>query len=65
LALSYDLNYKELGKFADNLLNLRHPDWESSPEIAETLLAKLKQESAFKLKFPQDDVFLFTRVLSN
>jgi hypothetical protein len=62
---SHDLNYEELGKFTSILLNLRHPGWGSSPEIAETLLAKLKQESAFKLKFSQDDVFLFIRVLSN
>ncbi|MFM2313579.1 MAG: hypothetical protein RLZZ04_2855 [Cyanobacteriota bacterium] len=62
---SQDLNYEELGKFEYILLNLRHPGWKSSPEIAGTLLAKLKQESAFKLKFQPDDVFLFIRVLSN
>jgi hypothetical protein len=60
-----DLNYKELGKFEYILLNLRHPGWGSSPKIAEALFAKLKQTSKFQLKFQQDDVFLFTRVLSN
>ena len=57
-----DLNPEELEKFAYILLNLRHPGWGSSPEIAEALLAKLKQASTFELRFRQDDVFLFTRI---
>ena len=57
-----DFDPEELEKFAYILLNLRHPGWGSSPEIAEALLAKLKQASTFELKFRQDDVFLFTRI---
>lgn len=57
-----DFDPEELEKFAYILLNLRHPGWGSSPEIAEALLAKLKQASTFELKFQQDDVFLFTRI---
>jgi uncharacterized membrane protein len=60
-----NLKSEELGEFAYVLLNLRHPGWGSSPEIAEALFAKLNRESAFKLKFQQDDVFLFIRVLRN
>jgi Predicted membrane protein (DUF2079) len=60
-----NLKSEELGKFAYILLNLRHPGWGSSPEIAEALFANLSRESAFKLKFQQDDVFLFIRVLRN
>ena len=57
-----DFDPEELEKFEYILLNLRHPGWGSSPEIAEALLAKLKQASTFELRFRQDDVFLFTRI---
>ena len=57
-----DLNPEELAKFTYILLNLRHPGWGSSPEIAEALLVKLKQSSLFQLEFQQDDVFLFTKI---
>ncbi|MEO1004530.1 MAG: DUF2079 domain-containing protein [Cyanobacteria bacterium J06638_38] len=60
-----NLNHEELAKFAYVLLNLRHPGWGSSSEIAEALFAKLKQSSTFQLKFQQDDVFLFTKVPGN
>lgn len=62
---SQNLESEELGKFAYILLNLRHPGWGSSPEIAEALFAKLQKESIFQLKFKQDDVFLFTKVSRN
>ena len=55
-----NLNLEKLEKFDYVLLNLRHPGWGSSPEIAEALFAKLKQASTFQLEFRQDDVFLFT-----
>jgi len=60
-----DFTPEELQKFDNVLLNLRHPGWGSSPEIAEAIFAKLKQESLFQLKFQQDDVFFFTRVTKN
>ena len=56
-----DLDLEELEKFEYILLNMRHPGWGSSPEIAETLFAKLKPASTFQLRFRQDDVFLFTK----
>ena len=57
-----DLNYEELEKFRYILLNLRHPGWGSSPEIAHSLHDKLKQTSKFQLQFERDDVFLFIKV---
>ena len=57
-----DLNYEELEKFKYILLNLRHPGWGSSPEIAHSIYVKLKQTSKFQLQFERDDVFLFTKV---
>jgi uncharacterized membrane protein len=56
-----DLNYEELEKFKYILLNLRHPGWGSSPEIARSIYVKLKQTSKFQLEFKQDDVFLFIK----
>ncbi len=46
-----DLNYEELGKFENILLNLRHPGWVSSLKIVEALLTQIKQTSKFQLKF--------------
>ena len=57
-----DLNYEELEKFKYILLNLRHPEWESSPEIARSIYDKLNQTSKFELQFERDDVFLFTQI---
>ena len=57
-----NLDLEELEKFEYILLDMRHPGWGSSAEIAEALLAKLKQASTFQLKFRQNDVFLFTRI---
>jgi hypothetical protein len=42
-----ELDIKELDKFKYILLNLRHPGWRSSSEIARNLLKKLKQTSNF------------------
>ena len=53
------LNSKELNKFTYILLNLRHPGWGSSTEIANSLLTELQKTQQFKLYFQQDDVFLF------
>ena len=57
-----DLDYEELEKFKYILLNLRHPGWGSSPEIARSIFTKLKQTPKFQLEFEQDDVFLFIKV---
>ena len=63
LGLTYEnLDLEKLEKFAYVLLNLRHPGWGSSPEIAKALLSELESTSVFELKFQQDDVFLFTKV---
>jgi uncharacterized membrane protein len=56
-----ELDIKELDKFKYILLNLRHPGWGSSSEIAQNILTKLKQKPKFQLNFEQDDVFLFTK----
>ncbi|MGL5793804.1 MAG: DUF2079 domain-containing protein [Waterburya sp.] len=52
---------QDLDKFKYILLNLRHPGWGSSSEIAQNILTKLKQTPKFKLDFEQDDVLLFTK----
>ena len=57
-----DLNYEELEKFKYILLNLRHPGWGSSPEIAHSIYVKLQQTSKFQLQFERDDVFLFIQI---
>ncbi len=49
----------DLNQFEYILLNLRHPGWKSSRELAENLLNKLQKNRNFKLKSQQDDVYLF------
>jgi uncharacterized membrane protein len=56
-----ELDTQELDKFKYILLNLRHPGWGSSSEIAQNILTKLKQTPKFQLNFEQDDVLLFTK----
>lgn len=56
---------EDLANFAGVLLNLRHCKQGNLGLYTKALFAKLKQESAFKFKFLQNDIFLFTRVLSN
>jgi hypothetical protein len=58
-AISMDLN-----KFDYVLLNQHHPGWASSPEIANSLISKLKQTPGFEMKSFQDEVFLFTKTKS-
>gem|GEM_PF-3910101 len=41
------------------LLNQRHPGWPSSPELVIGLVKRLKNHPDFKLKYHQDDVWLF------
>ena len=57
-----DLDSKELNKFEYILLNLRHPGWGSSMEIATAILTKLQKTPHFQLDFQQDDVFLFSKI---
>lgn len=49
----------DLNQFEYILLNLRHPGWKSSREFAENLLIKLQNNRDFKLKFQQEEVYLF------
>jgi uncharacterized membrane protein len=57
-----ELNSQELDKFKYILINLRHPGWGSSMEIAKAILTKLQQTEEFKLDFQKDDVFLFSKI---
>ena len=57
-----ELDSSELDKFKYVLLNLRHPGWGSSLEIAQAILSKIQQKPEFKLDFQQDDVFLYSKV---
>lgn len=57
-ANSPSTNFNEFDYF---LLNLRHPGWSSNPEFAAILVKKLQQRQEFRLKYQQDDVYLFSR----
>ena len=48
-----------LNQFKYVLLNVRHPGWASSPEIATGLVERLKQTPEFQLSYQRDNVFLF------
>jgi uncharacterized membrane protein len=50
-----------LAEFEYVLLNLRHPGWNSSPQVAASILERLKKAPAFQLTYQRDDVFLFTK----
>jgi len=49
----------DLKLFKYVLLNQRHPGWPSSPELVIGLVKRLKNHPDFKLKYHQDDVWLF------
>lgn len=51
----------DLSQYRYVLLNLRHPAYESSPELAQALLGRLQNDSTFELTFSQDDVYLFSQ----
>lgn len=55
------LNPAELTTFNYVLLNVRHPGWKSSPELATLFLAQLQQTPQFDLSYQGDEVYLFTR----
>lgn len=52
---------EDLNQYEFVLLNLRHPGYESSPELAQYLLSRLQANAAFEQQFTQDDVYLFRR----
>lgn len=43
------------------LLNLRHPGWASSPELANQVLQLAQSSPQFRLKYQRDRVYLFER----
>jgi uncharacterized membrane protein len=63
--ISYQFNrledFDRISDFDHILLNTRHPGWAASPEMYGQLLQKVQQQSDYKLKFNQEDVYLFSR----
>jgi len=51
----------DLSQYAYVLLNLRHPAYGSSPELAQHLLGRLQTSPIFEQQFVQDDVYLFVQ----
>ncbi len=51
----------ELNQFDYILLNLRHPGWESSPELLNQFREKVEKNSDFQLSYQKDDVMLFSK----
>lgn len=51
-----------LQQFDDILLNKRHPGWNSSPELVDTLIGRIKQIPEFKLTYEKKQVYLFERI---
>jgi uncharacterized membrane protein len=54
-----------LNHFSDVLLNLRHPGWSSSKELANNLVDRLQRSPQFKLSYQRDEVFLFKKFSSS
>jgi len=51
----------DFSQYAYVLLNLRHPAYGSSPELAQHLLGRLQTSPIFDQQFVQDDVYLFVQ----
>ncbi len=51
----------ELNQFEYVFLNLRHPGFGSTQQVATRLLERLKKTPEFKLTYQRDDVFLFRK----
>ncbi|MCA1994969.1 MAG: DUF2079 domain-containing protein [Coleofasciculus sp. S288] len=51
----------KLSEFEYVLLNLRHPGFGSTPQVAATLLERLKTMPEFQLTYQSDDVYLFEK----
>ena len=52
----------DLIQFDYVLLNVRHPGWKSNSKFANNLVYKLQELPQFKLKYYQDDVYLFEKI---
>lgn len=50
-----------LSQFDCVLLNLRHPGFGSTPQVATSLLERVRDLPEFQLKYQRDDVYLFTK----
>ncbi len=50
-----------LAEFEYVLLNVRHPGWESSPQLATNFVERLKNTPTFQLTYRRDDVYLFRK----
>lgn len=55
---SQEINLKQ---FDNILLNRRHPGWNSSPDLVDTLIRRIKQIPEFQLTYEQEQVYLFER----
>ncbi len=51
----------DLNPFEYVLLNLRHPGFGSTPQVAASLLGRLKNTPEFQLNYQRDDVYLFAK----
>jgi len=51
----------DLTEFEYILLNVRHPGWASTPQVATSLLQRLKKLPNFQLTYQRDDVYLFRK----
>ncbi len=50
-----------LTEYESVLVNVRHPGWRSSPQVAASLLERLRKTPEFQLSYQRDDVYLFTK----
>lgn len=50
-----------LQQFNDILLNKKHPGWNSSPELVDTLIGRIQQIPDFQLTYNKDEVYLFQK----
>ncbi|MGL5061924.1 MAG: DUF2079 domain-containing protein, partial [Microcoleus sp.] len=55
-------NGQSLQEFEYVLLNLRHP-WHDTADIGDRVAVQLKKSALFELKYQQDDVFLFRKLV--
>ncbi|MBE9128865.1 MULTISPECIES: DUF2079 domain-containing protein [unclassified Coleofasciculus] len=51
----------DLAEFDYVLLNMRHPGWGSSLQVATSLLERLKNTPEFQLSYQRDEVYLFIK----
>ena len=53
-----------LQQFDDILLNKLHPGWNSSPELIDTLVERIKKIPEFELTYKKKQVYLFKHISS-